>query len=114
VRLYHLAQQRSDDAVLLLCAELNETRTVFPKTDLRMFFELGSAKIPAQLASISEVGDSAKSLRSGCLQVKSGYLQWATASASGLLNYHDFRDKSHCQIAADAGYHVDENNIDSD
>jgi len=61
VRLHHLAQQRSDDAGLLLCAELNETRTVFPQTDLRMVFELGLAKTPAQLASINEVGDSAKS-----------------------------------------------------
>jgi len=61
VRLHHLAQQRSDDAGLLLCAELNETRTVFPQTDLRMVFELGLAKTPTQLASINEVGDSAKS-----------------------------------------------------
>jgi hypothetical protein len=44
VRLHHLAQQRSDDAAALLCAELNETQTVFPRTDLRMVFEIGKTE----------------------------------------------------------------------
>ena len=61
VRLHHLAQQRSDDAATLLCAELNETQTVFPRTDLRMIFELGKTKIPAKVITGSEVGDNAKS-----------------------------------------------------
>jgi hypothetical protein len=61
VRLHHLAQQRSDDAAALLCAELNETQTVFPRTDLRMVFELGNTKMPAKVAPMSEAGDIAKS-----------------------------------------------------
>ena len=61
VRLHHLAQQRSDDAAALLCAELNETQTVFPRTDLRMVFELGNRKIPAKVAADGEVEDIAKS-----------------------------------------------------
>lgn len=61
VRLHHLAQQRSDDAALLLCAELNETQTVFPRTDLRMIFELGKTKPDANVPSDSEVGNIAKS-----------------------------------------------------
>jgi len=55
VRLHHLAQQRSDDAAALLCADLNETQTVFPRTDLRMIFELGNMKIPAKVAPVNEV-----------------------------------------------------------
>ena len=42
VRVHHLAQQRSDQAIALLCNELNQTQTVFPRTDLRMIFELGT------------------------------------------------------------------------
>jgi uncharacterized small protein (DUF1192 family) len=61
VRLHHLAQQRSDDAALLLCAELNETQTVFPRTDLRMVFQIGNTKMPAKLATPGEAGDGAKS-----------------------------------------------------
>ncbi len=61
VRLHHLAQQRSDDAATLLCAELNETQTVFPRTGLRMIFELGKTKIPAKEMSASKVGDITKS-----------------------------------------------------
>jgi hypothetical protein len=56
VRLHHLAQQRSDDAASLLCAELNETRTVFPRTDLRMVFELGRPKVPPNGVATGEIG----------------------------------------------------------
>ena len=41
VRLHHLANQRADQAIRLLCEELNQTETVFPRTDLRMVFEVG-------------------------------------------------------------------------
>jgi len=58
VRLHHLAQQRSDDAAALLCAELNETQTVIPRTDLRMVFEFGNTKIPAKVIVGAEVGTS--------------------------------------------------------
>ena len=61
VRLHHLAQQRSDDAATLLCAELNETQTVFPRTDLRMVFELGYTKIPVKATNDGKVEDIAKS-----------------------------------------------------
>ena len=50
VRLHHLAQNISDQSVVLLCKELNKTETLFPRTNLRMIFELGSPKIPANLA----------------------------------------------------------------
>lgn len=46
VRLHHLAQQASDRAIMALCNELNQTDTVFPRTDLRMVFELGRPKMP--------------------------------------------------------------------
>jgi len=42
VRLHHRAQQRSDQAVAGLCAELNQTRTVVPRTELRMIFVLAT------------------------------------------------------------------------
>jgi hypothetical protein len=58
VRLHHLAQQRSDDAVALLCAQLNETETVFPRPDLRMIFELGSAKAPVKVSAAGNLGTS--------------------------------------------------------
>ncbi len=44
VRLHHLAQQSSDRSIALLCEELNQTETVFPRTDLRMIFELRDQK----------------------------------------------------------------------
>ena len=44
VRLHHLAQLRSDQAAALLCNELNQTETVFPRTNLRMIFEVGKTK----------------------------------------------------------------------
>jgi len=50
VRLHHLAQNVSDQSVHLLCHALNQTDTVFPGTNLRMNFELGSTKIPLALA----------------------------------------------------------------
>ncbi|WP_406681896.1 putative transposase [Rhodoferax antarcticus] len=41
VRLHHLAQNRSDQSIALLCEELNQTKTVFPRTELQMIFEIG-------------------------------------------------------------------------
>ena len=61
VRLHHLAQHRSDQAAALLCAELNQTETVFPRTDLRMIFEIGGTKIPAKGSVVSDIGDITKS-----------------------------------------------------
>jgi hypothetical protein len=46
VRLHHLAHRSSDRSIALLCDELNQTETVFPRTDLRMIFELGASKSP--------------------------------------------------------------------
>jgi hypothetical protein len=43
VRLHHLAQHIHDEAVRHLCAELTETETVFPGTDLRLIYQLGSS-----------------------------------------------------------------------
>jgi hypothetical protein len=42
VRLHHLAQNIHDVAVRHLCEQLNATETVFPGTNLRMIYELGS------------------------------------------------------------------------
>jgi prepilin-type processing-associated H-X9-DG protein len=39
VRLHHLANRASDNALQHLCAELNATETVFPGTDLRLVYE---------------------------------------------------------------------------
>ena len=61
VRLHHLAQQRADQSVALLCAELNQTETVFPGTDLRMIFEIGKMKIPEKSSAGSDIGSIAKS-----------------------------------------------------
>ncbi len=46
VRLHHLANAASDAAIQKLCEELNETKTLFPRTDLRLVFNLGSSKNP--------------------------------------------------------------------
>ncbi len=46
VRLHHLANRSSDDAIRHLCNELNAAETVFPGTDLRMFYELVSSQYP--------------------------------------------------------------------
>ena len=42
VRLHHLANQSSDQAIQHLCTELNSTETIFPDTDLRLVYELVS------------------------------------------------------------------------
>lgn len=49
VRLHHLAQNVSDQSVVLLCEELNKTETLLPRTSLRMIFKLGPTKTPADL-----------------------------------------------------------------
>jgi len=46
VRLHHLANCSGDEAVRHLCDELNATDTVFPGTNLRMFYELVSSRNP--------------------------------------------------------------------
>jgi transposase-like protein len=43
VRLHHLTQAAHDTAVRYLCEELTATETVFPGTDLRLVYKLGSA-----------------------------------------------------------------------
>ena len=43
VRLHHLANASSDAAIQKLCDELNETETLFPRTNLRLVFKLGSS-----------------------------------------------------------------------
>ena len=42
VKLHHAANQMSDDIIRLLCSELNETKTTFPGTDLRLVYSLVS------------------------------------------------------------------------
>lgn len=42
VRLHHLANQRSDNAIQKLCDELNATETCFPATQLRLVLKVGS------------------------------------------------------------------------
>lgn len=42
VRLHHLTQAAHDTAVRYLCKELTATETIFPGTDLRLVYELGS------------------------------------------------------------------------
>ncbi len=46
VRLHHLANRCSDDAIRHLCRELTATETVFPETSLRLVYELGSGETP--------------------------------------------------------------------
>jgi len=46
VRLHHLAQAAHDQAIAKLCSALNETQTVFPGTNLKLIFEIGSSGIP--------------------------------------------------------------------
>jgi len=43
VRLHHLGQRTSDEVIRKLCDELNATETLFPRSDLRLIFELGTA-----------------------------------------------------------------------
>jgi hypothetical protein len=40
VRLHHLANRSTDEAIRHLCTELNSTETTFPDTDLRLVYEL--------------------------------------------------------------------------
>ncbi|MBI4874733.1 MAG: hypothetical protein HY822_08875, partial [Acidobacteria bacterium] len=42
VRLHHLAQNAHDVAVRHLCNQLNATETIFPGTQLRLVYEVGS------------------------------------------------------------------------
>jgi hypothetical protein len=44
VRLHHMANHASDSAIKKMCSELNATETIFPRTDLRIIFELGSSQ----------------------------------------------------------------------
>lgn len=46
VRLHHLTQAAHDQAIAQLCTTLNETQTVFPGTNFKLIFEIGSSKIP--------------------------------------------------------------------
>ena len=46
VQLHHLTQAAHDQAITQLCATLNETQTVFPGTNLRLIFKIGSSGIP--------------------------------------------------------------------
>lgn len=46
VRLHHFTQATHDQAIAQLCTTLNETQTVFPGTNLKLIFEIGSSKIP--------------------------------------------------------------------
>ena len=46
VHLHHLTQAAHDEAVRYLCDELTATETIFPGTELRLIYEVGSAQIP--------------------------------------------------------------------
>jgi hypothetical protein len=46
VCLHHLTQAAHDAAVCYLCEELTATETIFPGTDLRLVYKVGSAQIP--------------------------------------------------------------------
>ena len=41
IRLHHSANASTDGVIQKLCDELNETETVFPRTNLRLFFKVG-------------------------------------------------------------------------
>jgi hypothetical protein len=43
VRLHHLTTHAHDQIIAHLCAELNATETVFPGTELRLFYQLGGS-----------------------------------------------------------------------
>ena len=43
VQLHHLASHCSDEIVQHLCNELNATNTLFPGTELRLIYKLGSS-----------------------------------------------------------------------
>ena len=46
VRLHHMTNRSADDAVALLCEELNSTMTEFPGTNLRLIYEMVPAQSP--------------------------------------------------------------------
>ncbi len=46
VQLHHLATNAHDEAIRHLSTELNATETIFPGTDLRLIYKLGSSQIP--------------------------------------------------------------------
>lgn len=46
VNLHHLTQAAHDGAISHLCEELNATETIFPGTDLKLVYKLGSSQIP--------------------------------------------------------------------
>lgn len=46
VCLHHMANRSSDAAIEKLCEELNETKTIYPGTNLRLILKLGSNEIP--------------------------------------------------------------------
>jgi len=43
VSIHHLTQAAHDQVFEKLCSTLNETQTVFPGTDLTLFFKIGSS-----------------------------------------------------------------------
>lgn len=46
VRLHHMANSTSDQAIRKLCDELNATETLFPRTRLRLILKLGASQNP--------------------------------------------------------------------
>jgi len=46
IRIHHLTQAAHDQALHHLCQELNATNTLFPDTDLRLIYQIGSSQIP--------------------------------------------------------------------
>ncbi len=46
VRLHHMANEYSNNAIRKLCDELNATETLFPRTDLRLVLKLGTTQNP--------------------------------------------------------------------
>jgi hypothetical protein len=42
VKLHHLTQSAHDQILRHLCDQLNETETIFPDTQLRLHFQVGS------------------------------------------------------------------------
>jgi len=47
VNLHHMTQAAHDGAISHLCEELNATETIFPGTDLKLIYKLGSSQIPS-------------------------------------------------------------------
>ena len=46
VQLHHLTQAAHDQAIEKLCSALNETQTIFPGTNLKLIYKIGSSGIP--------------------------------------------------------------------